>query len=146
MSALGDGMLQIKINLIPLLLVFGLIVNISPFMASDLGNQSSIDIIFDERFIEELEIVPGTQILIFKVENNGYTALHSVMLKFEGLPKGVTYKIEPTSQIINSDDNGSYQVIITAAPVVDEGEYKVIAITYTRSETLAEEKLRVVVS
>ena len=68
------------------------------------------------------------------------------MLKFEGLPKGVTYKIEPTSQIINSDDNGSYQVIITAAPVVDEGEYKVIAITYTRSETLAEEKLRVVVS
>jgi len=146
LSALGDGMLQIKINLIPLLLVFGLIVNISPFMASDLGNQSSIDIIFDERFIEELEIVPGTQILIFKVENNGYTALHSVMLKFEGLPKGVTYKIEPTSQIINSDDNGSYQVIITAAPVVDEGEYKVIAITYTRSETLAEEKLRVVVS
>ena len=143
---LGDGMLQIKINLIPLLLVFGLIVNISPFMASDLGNESSIDIIFDERFIEELEIVPGTQILIFKVENNGYMPLTNVMLKFEGLPKGVTYKIEPTSQIINSDDNRSYEVIITAAPVVDEGEYKVIAITYTRSETLAEEKLRVVVS
>jgi len=143
---LGDGMLQIKINLIPLLLVFGLIVNISPFMASDLGNQSSIDIIFDERFIEELEIVPGTQILIFKVENNGYTALHSVMLKFEGLPKGVTYKIEPASQIINRDTNETYEVIITAAPVVDEGEYNVTVIAYTRSGTLDEVELRVVIS
>ena len=143
---LGDRMLQSKIKLIPILLMFGLIVDVSPFVASDLGNESSIDMIFDERFIEELEIVPGTQILIFKVENNGYTALHSVMLKFEGLPKGVTYKIEPASQIINSDDNGSYEVIITAAPVVDEGEYNVTAIAYTRSETLAEEKLRVVVS
>lgn len=139
-------MLQSKIKLIPILLVFGLIVNISPFMASDLGNESSIDMIFDERFIEELEIVPGTQILIFKVENNGYVSLTSVMLRFEGLPKGITYKIKPASQIINSDDNGSYEVIITAAPVVDEGEYNVTAIAYTRSGALDEVELRVVIS
>ncbi len=139
-------MLKINIKLIPISLMFLLFVNFSPFMASDLGNQSSIDIILDERFIEELEIAPGTQILIFKIENKGYTALHSVMLKFEGLPKGVAYKIEPASQIINRDTNGTYEVIITASPVVEEGEYNVTAIAYTRSETLAEEKLRVVVS
>ncbi len=139
-------MLQLKIKLISIILIFALFVNVSPFLASDLGNGSKIDIILDERFIEELEIVPGTQVLIVKVENKGHVALTDVLLKFEGLPKGVTYKIEPASQIINKDTNGSYEVIITASPVVDEGEYNVSAIAYTVSEILAEEGLRVVIN
>ena len=139
-------MLQPKIKLISIILIFALFVNVSPFLASDLGNGSKIDIILDERFIDEFEIVPGTQVLIVKVENRGHVILTDVLLKFEGLPKGVTYKIEPDSQIINRDANGTYEVIITASPVVDEGEYNVSAIAYTVSEILAEEGLKVVIS
>ena len=143
---LVEKMLRLKIKLISILLIFALFVNVSLFLASDIEDESKIDIIFDERFIDELEVSPGTQILMVKVENRGFVTQEDFMLRFEGLPKGVTYKIEPDFQIINRNTNGSYEVAITASPIVDEGEYNVTAIAYTVSETLAEEELKVVIN
>jgi len=146
LSMLVKKMLQLKFKLISILLIFALFVNVSVYVASDIEDEPNIGIILDERFIEQFEIVPGTQILMAKIANKGFVTHVGVMLRFEGLPKGVTYKIQPDSQSINRDANGTYEVAITASPVVDEGEYNVTAIAYTISETLAEKKLKVVIN
>jgi len=107
---------------------------------------TGVNVVLDGKVISVLEIVPGTQSLIAQVENRGFVTQAGVMVRFEGLPAGVTYKLEPASQKIKAHNIGTYAVTITAPADVPEGIYPVKAIAYTRSGTLDEVELRVVIS
>jgi len=107
---------------------------------------TGVNVVLDGKVISVFEIVPGTQSLIAQVENRGFVTQAGVMIRFEGLPNGVTYKLEPPSQKIKAHNIGTYAVTITAPADVPEGIYHVKAIAYTRSGTLDEVELRVVIS
>ncbi len=107
---------------------------------------TGVNVVLDGKVISVFEIVPGTQSLIAQVENRGFVTQAGVMIRFEGLPNGVTYKLEPPSQKIKAHNIGTYVVTMTAPADVPEGIYPVKAIAYTRSGTLDEVELRVVIS
>jgi len=107
---------------------------------------TGVNVVLDGKVISVFEIVPGTQSLIAQVENRGFVTQAGVMVRFEGLPNGVTYKLEPPSQKIKAHNIGTYVVTITAPADVPSGTYTVKAIAYTRSGTLDEVELRVVIS
>ncbi len=107
---------------------------------------TGVNVVLDGKVISVFEIVPGTQSLIAQVENRGFVTQAGVMVRFEGLPNGVTYKLEPPSQKIKAHNIGTYVVTMTAPADVPSGTYTVKAIAYTRSGTLDEVELRVVIS
>ncbi|KYC46203.1 MAG: FG-GAP repeat protein [Candidatus Methanofastidiosum methylothiophilum] len=107
---------------------------------------TGIDVILDGKVVSVLEVLPGTQNLTAQVENRGFVTQNDVMVRFEGLPTGVSYRLEPESQKIKAKSIGSYNIILTASPNTPAGTYDIKAIAYTRRGTLDTVELKVVIN
>jgi len=103
------------------------------------------NIISDGKVISALEIQPGVQTLIVQVENRGSLTQTDVGVRFEGLPEGVTYNLEPDLQKITAHNFGTYILTLTASPNVQLGTYTVKAIAYSAIGPLDEIILNVVI-
>ena len=108
--------------------------------------ESGIGIVVDGKVIAALEVVPGTQTMFAQVENRGFVTQAGVSVRFEGLPQGVSYSIDPPSQKIKAHNIGTYVVVLTVSPDTPPGIYPVKAIAYTRSGTLDEVDLKLVIT
>ncbi|KYC46206.1 MAG: hypothetical protein APG12_00365 [Candidatus Methanofastidiosum methylothiophilum] len=106
---------------------------------------SGTNIVLDGKVIAPLEIAPGTQSLIAQVENRGFVTQTGVMIRFEGLPEEVSYKIEPSSQSIKAHNLGTYTVTITVSPNVPAGTYQIKAVVYSWKGTTDTVELELVV-
>jgi hypothetical protein len=108
--------------------------------------ESGIQVVVDGKVIAAMEIIPGTQSMFAQVENRGFVTQAGVMVRFEGLPAGVSYTLEPPSQKIKAHNIGTYIVTMTASPDVGPGEYLIRAVAYTRSGTLDTIDLKLVIT
>ncbi len=90
------------------------------------------NVVLDGKVIAPLEISPGTQSLIAQVENRGFVTQTGVGVRFEGLPEGVSYKVDPASQIIKAHNLGTYTLTLTVSPNVPQGNYQIKAVVYNR--------------
>ncbi len=125
---------------VPAILLFPL-VDIERLTLSATG----IDIIVDGKVVANFGIVPGTQSLTAQVENRGFVTQNDVMVRFEGLPKGVTYTLTPPSQKIKAHNIGTYGVTMTVSPDTPQGTYLIKAVAYTRRGTLDQVEFNLIV-
>ena len=103
------------------------------------------DIISDGKVVATLEVIPGTQTLLVQVENRGSLTQTDVGVRFEGLPEGATYTLEPELQKITAHNIGTYILTITASPNVQPGTYTVKATAYAAIGSVDEIELNVII-
>ena len=103
------------------------------------------NIISDGKAVSSLELTPGTQTLLVQVENRGSLTQTDVGVRFEGLPEGVTYTLNPELQKITAHNLGTYVLTLTASPNVQPGTYTVKATAYSAMGSLDEIILNVII-
>ena len=103
------------------------------------------DIISDGKVVAALEVIPGTQTLLVQVENRGSLTQTDVGVRFEGLPEGAIYTLEPELQKITAHNIGTYILTITASPNVQPGTYTVKATAYAALGSVDEIELNVII-
>jgi len=106
---------------------------------------SGTNIIADGKVVSSLELLPGTQTLLVQVENRGSLTQTDVGVRFEGLPEGVTFNLEPELQKITAHNIGTYILTLTASPNVQPGTYTVKATAYSAMGSLDEIVLNVII-
>ncbi|KYC44811.1 MAG: hypothetical protein APG12_00005 [Candidatus Methanofastidiosum methylothiophilum] len=92
-------------------------------------------IIRDGKILSSFEISPGTQQTFIQVENRGFFTQNEAMIKFMGLPNGVTVNITPEAQKIKAHNLGTYSAIFTVDPNVPSGTYDVTIVAYSSTGT-----------
>jgi len=103
------------------------------------------NIISDGKVVSSLELLPGTQTLLVQVENRGSLTQTDVGVRFEGLPEGVTYNLEPELQKITAHNLGTYILTLTASPNIQPGTYTVKATAYSAMGSLDEIILNIII-
>lgn len=103
------------------------------------------NIISDRKVVSSLEIQPGTHTLLVQVENRGSLTQINVGVRFEGLPEGVSYNLQPDLQKVTAHNIVTYILTLTASPNVKPGNYTVKAIAYSAIGPLDEIVLNVIV-
>jgi len=104
------------------------------------------NIISDGQIISALEVVPGTQSLIVDVENRGMVTQADVKVTFEGLPEGVSFVLEPSTQKITAHNIGAFSLTLTASPDVPEGTYQVTIKAFSQRGSLDQKVITVVIT
>jgi hypothetical protein len=92
-------------------------------------------IIRDGKILSSFEISPGTQQTFIQVENRGFFTQNEAMIKFMGLPNGVTVNITPEAQKIKAHNLGTYSATFTVDPNVPSGTYDVTIVAYSPTGT-----------
>ena len=92
-------------------------------------------IIRDGKILSSFEITPGTQQTFIQVENRGFFTQNEAMIKFMGLPNGVTVNITPDAQKIKAHNLGTYSATFTVDPNVPSGTYDVTIVAYSSTGT-----------
>ncbi|NYT03195.1 MAG: hypothetical protein GKC00_00640 [Candidatus Methanofastidiosa archaeon] len=88
-------------------------------------------IIRDGKILSSFEIAPGVQQTFIQVENRGFFTQNEAMIKFEGLPNGVSVNITPETQKIKAHNLGTYSATFTVDPNVPSGTYQVTLVSYS---------------
>lgn len=92
-------------------------------------------IIRDGKILSSFEIAPGVQQTFIQVENRGFFTQNEAMIKFLGLPEGVTVDITPETQKIKAHNIGTYSASFTVGPNVSSGTYDVTMVAYSSTGT-----------
>ena len=92
-------------------------------------------IIRDGKLLTSFEIAPGVQQTFIQVENRGFFTQNEAMVKFLGLPEGVTVNITPEKQKLKAHNIGTYSAEFTVGPNVPSGTYDVTMVAYSSTGT-----------
>jgi len=92
-------------------------------------------IIRDGKILSSFEITPGVQQAFIQVENRGFFTQNEAMIKFMGLPEGVTVNITPETQKLKAHNIGTYSAEFTVGPNVPSGTYDVTIVAYSSTGT-----------
>ena len=92
-------------------------------------------IIRDGKLLTSFEIAPGVQQTFIQVENSGFFTQNEAMVKFLGLPQGVTVNITPEKQKLKAHNIGTYSASFTVGPNVPSGTYDVTMVAYSTTGT-----------
>lgn len=102
-------------------------------------------IIQDGKIVSSFRIVPGTQQTEIQIENRGFFTQNEVMIRFEGLPPGITFDIDPVVQKIKAHNIGTYDATFTVDPNVPSGKYQVLMTAFSSNGTFDRILVEVVV-
>ena len=102
-------------------------------------------IIQDGKIVSSFRIVPGTQQTQIQIENRGFFTQNEVMIRFEGLPHGITFDIEPGVQKIKAHNIGTYDATFTVDPNVPSGKYQVLMTAFSSNGTFDRILIEIVV-
>lgn len=93
---------------------------------------SGANVILGGKVVSPLEIVPGTQSLSVQVKNKGFLTQIDAGVRLEGLPQGVAFTLEPSTQKIKGHNTGTYTMTLTVPPTTPQGTYPIKAVSYSR--------------
>ena len=95
--------------------------------------------------LSSFNIVPGTQQTKIEIENRGFFTQNTVMVRFDGLPQGITVDIQPAQQKIKAHKIGNYDATFTVDPNVSSGRYPVVMTAFSSNGTFDRVLVEVVV-
>ncbi|HOC78523.1 MAG TPA: Ig-like domain-containing protein [Methanofastidiosum sp.] len=93
---------------------------------------SGDNIILGGKVVSSLEVAPGTQSLNVQVKNKGFLTQVDAGVRLEGLPQGVSFSLEPSTQKIKAHSTGAYTLTLTVPPTTPSGTYPIKAVSYSR--------------
>jgi len=93
---------------------------------------SGTNVIFGGKVVSPLEVAPGTQSLNVQVKNKGFLTQIDAGVRFEGLPQGVSFTLQPSTQKIKAHRTGEYALTLTVPPTTPSGTYPIKAVSYSR--------------
>jgi len=106
---------------------------------------SGTNVIFGGKVVSPLEVAPGTQSLSVQVKNKGFLTQIDAGVRLEGLPQGVSFTIEPSTQKIKGHNIGTYTMTLTVPPTTPAGTYQIKAVSYSRRGTTDRVDLNLIV-
>ncbi len=102
-------------------------------------------IVEDGKVLSSFNIVPGTQQTKIGIENRGFFTQNTVMVRFDGLPEGITVDIQPAQQKIKAHKIGNYDATFTVDLNVPSGRYPVVMTAFSSNGTFDRVLVEVVV-
>ncbi|KYC46207.1 MAG: hypothetical protein APG12_00366 [Candidatus Methanofastidiosum methylothiophilum] len=93
---------------------------------------SGDNVILGGKVVSPLEVAPGIQSLTVQVKNKGFLTQVDAGVRLEGLPQGVSFSLEPSTQKIKAHSTGTYSLTLTVPPTTSSGTYSIKAVSYSR--------------
>ena len=102
-------------------------------------------VIKDGKVISNFNIVPGIQTVMIQLENRGFFTQKDSMIRFEGIPDGITVNVSPPTQAIKAQNIGTYEATFTVGPNVPSSTYTITMIAYSPKGVLDKIEFKIVV-